>query len=193
MIRVGIKRPHSPVLRTHFNAHSQYLHRGLQNTQIIPAPIFTIFLRRRIKNVPLIQEGGTAHGRSRKRGQSWELLGSRTTHKSASKCWCIVEWASGIYKVISRTLPVEQRSVGKGVSDLEKNLGVLSLHAARISPNPSPGGCHATSAPSLGELHFVHNVHWCTPIFKYKPEKHSTSSFWEMPLKEGTNYPDLLC
>ena len=70
MIRAGIKRPHSPVLRTHFNAHSQYLHRGLQNSRIIRAPIFTIFLRRRIKNVPLIQEGGTAHGRSRKRGQS---------------------------------------------------------------------------------------------------------------------------
>ena len=59
MIRAGIKRPHSPVLRTHFNAHSQYLHRGLQNSRIIRAPIFTIFLRRRIKNVPLIQEGGT--------------------------------------------------------------------------------------------------------------------------------------
>ena len=139
--------------------------------------------------------GGRHHpGRSRKRGQSWELLGSRTAHKSASKCWCIVEWASGIYKVISRTLPVEQRSVGKGVSDLEKNLGVLSLHAARISPNPSPGGCHAMLQvpPPWGNC-TLSTSHWCASIFKYKPEKHSTSSFWEMPLKEGTNYPDLLC
>ena len=40
MICVGIKRNttlpllHSHVLRTHFNAHSQYLHRGIQNSRI---------------------------------------------------------------------------------------------------------------------------------------------------------------
>ena len=66
----------------------------------------------------------------------------------------IVERAAGIYKVISSTLPVEQRNVGKGVSDLEKSpeiFGRAPLLACRHMPFPSPGVPYpATIAPSLG-------------------------------------------
>ena len=61
--------------------------------------------------LPLIQQGTT----QRMWGQSQELwVGHRKSNTFCQDLWCIVEWAAGIYKVISRPTPCWAKKVLEG-------------------------------------------------------------------------------